>query len=67
MAPTELGPPTDLLAHLNEHNVRYEVETELAKALPFADVVYLVRLQIERIEKDAVKERLIAEYRKFCR
>lgn len=66
VSPKELSPTPELRAHLTEHNTRYDVETDLKKVLPLADIVYWVRLQVERIEETPAKESLVAQYRKFC-
>jgi aspartate carbamoyltransferase catalytic subunit len=48
VAPPLLRMKEDILEHLRERNVRYAEETELARVLPEADVVYQTRIQKER-------------------
>lgn len=48
VAPEALRMKHDILQHLEEHNVWYAEETDLAKIVPEVDVVYQTRIQKER-------------------
>ncbi|PYV31472.1 MAG: aspartate carbamoyltransferase [Acidobacteria bacterium] len=48
VAPPELRMKEDILEHLRKHGVAYKEESDLAKVLPEADVVYQTRIQKER-------------------
>lgn len=48
VAPELLKMKEDILAHLREHNVDYEEESDLEKILPQVNVVYQTRIQKER-------------------
>lgn len=65
VTPHELQPPADLLTHLTECGVRFELTSELSEAVKQADVLYWVRLQIERVQDPVVKDRLVGSYSKF--
>ncbi len=57
VAPPLLKMKDDILEHLREHRVAYREESDLAKVLPDADVVYQTRIQKERF-------RDLADYQK---
>ncbi len=48
VAPELLKMKEDILAHLREHGVRYEEESDLEKVLPEVNVIYQTRIQKER-------------------
>jgi len=48
VAPPELRMKEDILAYLRKQGVDYQEESDLAKVLPKADVVYQTRIQKER-------------------
>lgn len=48
VAPEALKMKEDILVHLDEHNIWYTEETDLAKVVPEVDVVYQTRIQKER-------------------
>src|SRR3989344_2441467 len=66
VTPPELAPPEDLLAHLRERGVICELTEELMDAAKQANVLYWVRLQVERVADEAARERLKANYARFC-
>ena len=49
VSPAELQVRSDLLGYLDRHNVEFAMETDMAKVLGEADVIYLTRLQPERL------------------
>jgi aspartate carbamoyltransferase catalytic subunit len=53
VSPTELQMKPDILDYLGEHNVRYELESDLERVVGEADVIYQTRIHPERIlERD---------------
>ncbi len=49
VSPAEMQMKPDILAHLDEHDVWYSLETDAAKVLPEVDVVYQTRIRPERL------------------
>ncbi len=49
VAPAALQMQQDILDYLQRHNVWYTLETDLAKVLPEADVVYMTRIEAEKL------------------
>jgi aspartate carbamoyltransferase catalytic subunit len=49
IAPPELQMAPDILAYLDEHGVRYELESDGSRAIAEADVIYQTRIRPERI------------------
>ena len=49
VAPPELQMKPDILAYLDEHGVRYELESEVDKVIGEADVIYQTRIRPERL------------------
>lgn len=49
VSPPELRMKPDILAYLDEHNVRYEVETDLTRVIREVDVVYQTRIRPDRV------------------
>lgn len=52
VAPPELQMTPDILAYLDEHGVRYELESDLNRVVAEADVVYQTRIRPERALHD---------------
>lgn len=56
VAPAELQMKPDILDYLDEHNVRYELESDIERVIGEVDVVYQTRIRPERvIDADALK------------
>lgn len=55
VSPQSLSMPQELLDKLDRDGLRYEQTTDLESALPECDVVYMTRLQRERIDPDELK------------
>ncbi len=55
VSPQSLSMPQDLLDKLDRDGLSYEQTTDLESALPECDVVYMTRLQRERIDPDELK------------
>jgi len=49
VSPENLKMGEDIKEYLDSHNVDYEEETDLKCVLPFVDVIYMTRIQKERI------------------
>ena len=49
VAPAELQMKPDILEYLDEHGVRYELESEIDRCIGEVDVVYLTRIRPERV------------------
>ncbi len=49
VAPPELQMKPDILAYLEEHGVRYELESEVDRVIGEADVIYQTRIRPERV------------------
>ena len=49
VSPPQLQMKTDILAYLDEHNVRYELESDIDRVISEVDVVYQTRIRPERI------------------
>ena len=63
VAPQQLQMKEDLLGYLTEHGVWYSLESDLQKVLPEVDVVYVTRIERERISKsDAEYKTLVKNY-----
>lgn len=50
VAPQDLQIGNDILEHLREHSVHFELTDKMEEALPKSDVVYWTRLQKERLQ-----------------
>jgi aspartate carbamoyltransferase catalytic subunit len=56
VAPPELQMKPDILAYLDEHGVRYEVESSIDRVIGEADVIYQTRIRPERnVDAQSVK------------
>jgi len=49
ISPGQLSVRDDIKDYLNKHNIRFEEQTDLNKYLPLADIVYMTRIQKERM------------------
>ena len=49
VSPPNLGIKQEIKDYLSRHNVKFSEETELGKVLPNADIIYMTRLQKERM------------------
>jgi aspartate carbamoyltransferase catalytic subunit len=49
VSPPELQMKPDILAYLDEHGVRYELESDVERVIGEADVIYQTRIRPERI------------------
>jgi aspartate carbamoyltransferase catalytic subunit len=49
VSPPQLQMKPDILAYLDEHNVRYELEADIDRVISEADVVYQTRIRPERV------------------
>src|SRR5437868_6405690 len=49
VSPPELQMKPDILDHLDEHGVRYEVESDINRVIGEVDVLYLTRIKPERL------------------
>jgi aspartate carbamoyltransferase catalytic subunit len=49
VSPTELQMKSDILDYLDEHGVRYELETDINRVMGEVDVVYQTRIRPERM------------------
>ena len=56
VAPPELQMKADILEYLDEHGVRYELESEVERVIGEADVIYQTRIRPERV-RDAHGEK----------
>lgn len=52
IAPENLSIKDDIKEYLKKHNVKFEEQTELNKFLGSADIVYMTRIQKERMTKE---------------
>jgi len=52
VAPPELQMKPDILSYLDEHGVRYELESEVDRVVGEADVIYQTRIRPERIRDE---------------
>jgi|SRR5579871_313580 len=52
VAPPELQMRPDILAYLDEHGVRYELESEIDRVIGEADVIYQTRIRPERVRDE---------------
>jgi len=57
VSPPELQIKPDILEYLDRHDVRYELESDLSKVVPEADVVYQTRIRPERGTAIAVRHK----------
>jgi len=57
VAPPELQMKPDILAYLDEHSVRYELESEIDRVIGEADVIYQTRIHPERVPDAAFVKR----------
>lgn len=55
VSPPELAMKPDILEYLDEHGVRYEVESSIEKVIPEADVIYQTRIRPDRVADLNVK------------
>ncbi|HEY6952076.1 MAG TPA: aspartate carbamoyltransferase [Bacteroidota bacterium] len=51
VAPPSIQMRQDILDHLSNHNVWYSLESDLAKVLPEVDVVYVTRIEPEKLSQ----------------
>jgi aspartate carbamoyltransferase catalytic subunit len=58
VAPQELQMKPDILEYLDEHGVRYELESEVDRVIGEADVIYQTRIRPERLS-DGIKRYVI--------
>ena len=49
VSPPELAMRADILDYLDEHGVHYEVESNIEKVIPEADVIYQTRIKPDRL------------------
>jgi aspartate carbamoyltransferase catalytic subunit len=49
VSPPELAMKPDILEYLDEHGVHYEIESNIEKAIPEADVIYQTRIKPDRV------------------
>lgn len=65
VSPTELKLPSAVKIYLKEKNIPYHQYTELSQAIPYADIIYMTRIQKERfsdpIEYEKVKNAYILD------
>jgi aspartate carbamoyltransferase catalytic subunit len=52
VAPPELQMKPDILAYLDEHGVRYELEPDIDRVIGKVDVIYQTRIRAERIRDE---------------
>lgn len=52
VAPPELQMRPDILAYLDEHGVRYELESDVDRVIGEADVIYQTRIRPERVRDE---------------
>jgi aspartate carbamoyltransferase catalytic subunit len=52
VAPPELQMKPDILAYLDEHGVRYELESDVGRVIGEADVIYQTRIRPERVRDE---------------
>jgi len=50
VSPTELQMKPDILEYLDEHDIRYEIESDIDRVIGEVDVVYQTRIRPERIK-----------------
>jgi aspartate carbamoyltransferase catalytic subunit len=55
VSPPELRMKPDILGYLDEHGVRYEVESDIARVIREVDVVYQTRIRPERVAEVNLK------------
>lgn len=53
VSPPELQMKPDILEYLNEHSIRYEIESDLNRVVGEVDVVYQTRIRPDRIRDSA--------------
>ncbi len=56
ISPKNLLIKDDIKDYLSRHNIRYEEQTDLNKNLPLVDIVYLTRIQKERMSAKEYKK-----------
>jgi aspartate carbamoyltransferase catalytic subunit len=49
VSPSELRMKSDILEYLDEHNIRYEIESDINRVIGEVDVVYQTRIRPERV------------------
>jgi len=52
VSPPELRMKSDILDYLNEHGVRYEVESDIDRVIREVDVIYQTRIRPERVRDE---------------
>ena len=57
VSPPELQMKPDILEYLDEHGVRYELETDVERVISEVDVVYQTRIRQERIPDQKIAKR----------
>jgi aspartate carbamoyltransferase catalytic subunit len=66
VSPPELQMKSDILSYLDEHGVRYELESEIDRAIRDVDVIYQTRIRPERVrdrhelQRYAINSRTVA-------
>jgi aspartate carbamoyltransferase catalytic subunit len=55
LAPPEMQVQPDIVEHLREHNVWYQLASNPEEVLPNADVVYQTRIDRERLQRKDVE------------
>lgn len=65
VSPNELKLPSSVKMHIKEANLNYEQYTNLEDVIPFADIIYMTRIQRERfsdpLEYEKVKDSYILD------
>lgn len=62
VSPVELKLPSSVKMHIKEAGLRYEQYTELQDVIPFADIVYMTRIQKERFSDPMEYEKVKNSY-----
>ena len=55
VSPPELQMKPDILEYLDEHGVRYEVESDISRVIGEVDVVYQTRIRPDRVAESSLK------------
>lgn len=58
VSPTELKLPSSVKMHIKEKNLEYHQYTDINEAIPFADILYMTRIQKERFSDPLEYERI---------
>ncbi len=62
VSPTELKLPSAVKRHIKEKNLEYYQYTDLSEVIPFADILYMTRIQRERFSDPMEYERVKNSY-----